>query len=269
MSGHGRLLAQYEASLAGLPGDEDYPPLVDLPAPEARARIHRVLSEVLCRLSAESPVILVLDDLQWADDLVLGFLRHLIRTERLERHPLLILGTYRSEETTASRLIPEGGYVEIDLERLDRAAVGEMVAGMLALPEPPPPFVDFLTRHSEGNPFVVAEYLRTAVAESLLHRDAEGRWRGADASREALEALPLPSSVRDLVSQRLDHLQPAARRLLDAAAVVGRESETSVLSDMTGLDDDALLDAVSELMARQVMEETTPSRGPIRARQAA
>jgi tetratricopeptide (TPR) repeat protein len=212
-------------------------------------------------------MLLLLDDLQWADELTLGWLEHLLRTERLGRVPLLFLGTYRSEElgphrdAALQRLIEAPGAVPLRLGRLDAAAVGRIVSDMLALEGPPEGFVRFLARHSEGNPFFVAEYLRVAIAEGVLYR-SKGLWQVAQESREPVpeglyEALPLPRSLRETVQRRLETLSPEAQHLAEAAAVLGREVDESLLLAVIQREAGYGLEALEELRVREVLEETT------------
>ena len=144
-------------------------------------------------------------------------------------------------------------------------AVAAIVGDMLGLTPPPQIFSQFLARQSEGNPFFVAEYLRTAVAESLLWRDTQGRWRIAEdedteATAELYENLPLPGSLRDLVGRRLQGLPTMARKVAGAAAVLGREVDLALMRQLGGLDERDLLEATSELLRRQVLEEVDAAR---------
>ena len=181
--------------------------------------------------------------------------------------PLLIVGTFRSDEVGTTnhspleRLIIRPGVHRLDLGRLDQVAVGAMVADMLALSPVPDGFVRYLTRKSEGNPFFVAEYLRTAVAEGVLDRDAAGHWRlaepaAAGASDGGYDALPLPSSVRELVGRRLDGLSPAARLAAERCSVLGRELDERLLAAMGRTGMRRTLEAIRELLARQVLRES-------------
>jgi len=96
---------------------------------------------------------------------------------------------------------------------------------MLAIEPAPKLLAEHLTRHSEGNPFFVAEYLRMAVSEGLLHRDEVGTWQvgeksGERETRESYQGLPLPGSIHALVERRIGGLSAKARALLDAASVL-------------------------------------------------
>ncbi len=204
---------------------------------------------------------LLLDDLQWADELSFGFLT-LYQGGTWPCPGLFIVGTYRSEDLNdALRQLVQlaGAERHIQLSRLDEATVGEIVADMLALHQPDEGFVQFLAHKSHGNPFFVAEYLRTAVSEGLLRRSVRGIWQLAGMAKGApasvFEALPLPSSLGELIERRLLGLSPEALALLELHAVLGREVDGALLEAAAGLQSDPLLDALGVLLAQQILEE--------------
>jgi predicted ATPase len=125
-------------------------PIQELPADAARLRLYGCLAETLEALASEQPLLLGLDDLQWADELTLGFLGLLQRSGRLQQAPWLLLGTYRSEEPAEAleALVAGPGVWSLELGRLDEAAVGSMLADMLALQRSPQHFARYLVRHS-------------------------------------------------------------------------------------------------------------------------
>lgn len=257
------VLAAYEPRLAQLPGVDRQAALVELPPEGALDRLFTMLAESIANLTAETPLLLILDDLHWADDLSLQFLRRLPENYFADRR-LLVLGTYRSDEVSPSlrKLIDAPGIGEMQVGRLPEAAINAMVADMLALPAAPSALLDFLVRHSDGNPFFVAEYLRAAVAEGVLYRDA-GRWQAAEGNQQSDtdgHAAVLPSSVRDLVSRRLDGLEALARRMVEAAATLGRDFDSDLLYAMVGADEAASFEALSDLLERQVLDDVGDSR---------
>lgn len=251
---YGSLLALYEPTLARLSPQDSGAPPAPLPTQEARQRLLEAAVYTLSAFAAEQPLLLVLDDLQWADELSLGVLEQLLR-RGLERLPLVVLGTCRSEEDEPLRALERlPGLLHRRVERLYTQDVADMVSGMLALPGPPQAFVDFLARQSEGNPFFVAEYLRTAVDEGLLGRSAEGRWqpvRGGALERMEV-VLPLPGSLRELLERWLRGLRPQARALVEHASVLGREFDSELLASS---EEPGVLEALEALRVRQVLEE--------------
>jgi predicted ATPase len=268
----GGLLALYEPALRSLPGKEaepgPSPPDSPLSAEEARLHLFRALAETLHRLAepGSAAVLLVLDDLHWADELTVGFLSFLAQSGQLLERRLLAVGAYRSEEAASLReLLERAEVVRLALGRLEERSVGSMVADMLGMLQPPERFVRFLTRHSEGNAFFVAEYLRTAIAREVLYRGRDGLWQVAEpgseeATEEVFEALPLPGSVRSLVARRIEGLGADARRFAEAAAVIGREMDEELAATVARLSGLQRLEAVQELLAREVLEEAGPGR---------
>ncbi|MBN2385201.1 protein kinase [bacterium] len=260
------VLAVYEPSLLGLPGLV-YPEPEVLPPGEAHVRLFSYLTHTFEALVEKNPTMMILDDIQWADDLTIGFLIFLTQLGRLESMPFLVVITCRSEEVPEAKgvetLMSLTGLQRYYLDRLDTQAVSQMISDMLAIEVPDPRFVEFLHNHSEGNPFFIAEYLRAAVEEHVLARDWQGHWHIAEigSDREFTSAfLPLPHSLRMVVNQRIDRLSPPVRACADIAAIIGRESRTSLLQGLMQGEDGEFLDHLSELFRREVMEEFKPGQ---------
>ncbi len=257
--GHRRsVLAVYEPLLAHVPSDEPLEPVIALGAEASRRRLFKYLAETLSAFAREQPLLWVIDDLGWADELTFAFLSSL-SAEFLTSTPALILGTHRKEE--ASDGIPGlaalSHVTRVTLPCLDAAAVRQMVSDMLAVHDPPEGFVRFLANKAEGNAFFVAELLRAAVIEGIIHRDhhawhlrseAPDRWRDG-------EPIGLPSSLADLLKRRLRTLSPQAQAVGVAAAVLGREAGMDLLRDVAGLPADTLEAAVDELVHRYIVDQ--------------
>ncbi len=260
----GKLLAVYEPRLMELPGQNAYPVPPELPSSAARLRLFSAISEVFTEFATENPVLLILDDLQWADDRTLGFLEFFLRIKQLDRIPLLIIGTYRTEEMNASvqRILKIPSSSSFELDRLDEYSIGDIIGDMLAVTEPPALFTKFLSQCSEGNPFFVTEYLRTAIVEKILFRDRHGQWQiTEESSREATEkdfqALPLPGAIQGLVERRVNTLSRHAMTLLSTASIIGREIPLLLLWNIMPFSE-ALLDNLDELIKRQILSEHNP-----------
>ena len=259
MGERARVLARYEPALRELFGESSPGDPEELPPDQARLRLFRYLAQTLTAFAAGQPLLLVLDDLHWADDLTLGFVAFAARTGLFERQRLIVLGTYRTEEAgpELQACLDAPPAAVLPLDRLDASAVGVMAADMLGMWPAPELLARSLVRRTDGNPFFVAEYLRLAVQEGLLSRNRRGRWQPAGgASAEAWDALPLPGSVRSLVARRLGALPQDALTLVRCAAVAGREGAVDLLRRLAGLDDALFLDAAAEAVRRQVLEDS-------------
>ena len=193
------------------------------------------------------PTILVLDDLQWADAPALLLLRQLARA--LEDAPLLVLGTYRELEVREDD--PLAGAIaelrrarvleQVSLAGLAPDAVAELVRERgISLG---PGALRAVTDRAEGNPFFVEELVRRPEAE--------------------LEA-GVPESVKDLLLRRVRRLDELERAALAAAAVLGAEFELDALERVTGLDSEALLEAMDDALAESVLVETPDAIGRYR-----
>jgi hypothetical protein len=253
-----KILGAFAPRLLKLPGIEALPAAPDLSGPAARETILAALRETIAAFSREQPLLLLLDDLQWADELTFALLASL-PDRFLDEHPLAILATYRSDEVDRSlgELLSRPWVHAVQVGRLEPSTVRALVCDMLAIDAPPDAFVRFLARQSEGNPFFVAEYLRTAVAEGILERANDrltfGK-RAAPMDSGVFEQLQLPRSLRDLVRRRLDSLTEAARTACAVASVLGREVDAEVLQSAAGISEVETMESVAELIARLVLE---------------
>lgn len=259
----GKVLVAYEPVLDELPGQRELPPPPPLPDAEAaRNRIFNALQDVLFAFAQEDPLLLIIDDLQWADEMTLAFLRRL-RHQELVAHGVLMLGTYRMEEMSGvlREVVSDPASLRIELGRLDEHSIESMARGMLALPSLPRDFGRLVNR-SEGNPFFVAEYLRATISEGLLHRDTNGQWRLDERMRTggSLEALSLPVSIAEIIHRRLSDLDTKAQLLVESAAVLGREFDTELLLDTAPLEHTEALEALQTLRVRQIMEKAAGGR---------
>lgn len=259
-----KTLAPYAPGFRDLPSQEENAEPIELAPEAARQRLFGDLAETLQALAEDQPLLFALDDLQWADELTLGFLSHFARgvPSGGKKQCVLILGTYRTEELLEPlrdlHRLP--GVFGLRLGNLEETAIGQMVADMLALSAGPPAFVRYLSRQSEGNPFFVAEYLRTAVREGVLWRDEAGQWRVAESDEEeatdaVYKRLPLPQSIRELVVRHFERLSGAAALIVEAAAILGREAETSMLASVAALGPLEMMEGTVELLRHQVMED--------------
>ncbi|HVG63545.1 MAG TPA: AAA family ATPase [Hyalangium sp.] len=251
-----RILAPYEPSLGDLPGLEAYPELVPLDATSTRLRLFDALASALMSFSARAPLVLVVDDLQWADELSLGFLRGLGHGPVAEA-AILILGTCRGGDPSGrlASVTEAAGSTHVELGRLDAASVRAMAASMLALPELPADIGGFLTGAAEGNPFFVAEYLRAAIEAGVLGRERDGQWRFLPSEPSGAVPTPLPRSLDELIAGRVGALGGPEQAVLDAAAVLGHSLEVGLLTRLAGLEESAASDAIQTLCLQALLEE--------------
>jgi serine/threonine protein kinase/tetratricopeptide (TPR) repeat protein len=259
-----RLLSTIEPTFAELSGPASEPP--DLPVQAALERMLAALSDTIIAFARETtPLLLAIDDLQWADGLSLGLLARLGTAEVDDPTArLVVLSTYRTEESGAwlDSLLDLPRTLHVELGRLDADQVGRVVADMLGVAEPPRDLAAFVAEASEGNPFFVGEYLRTALDAGLLSRDEHGRWH-RDERALGPSSLALPQTIRALIERRLSALSGEGRALVGLAAVIGREIDADLLVSIAArhlpsysMSERAWVELLSELVARCVFSET-------------
>ncbi|MDP9018701.1 MAG: hypothetical protein M3N19_10315, partial [Candidatus Eremiobacteraeota bacterium] len=162
--------------------------------------------------------------------------------------PLLVLATYRSEETagahplrtTRRELQLERRASSITLKRLDVGEVGSLTRQVSGLHAASPSLVDWVFRLSEGNPLFAWQLLR-----------------GYAETGEVPDESTALKTVRDAIVLRIDRLKPEVRAVADLAAMVGREFTADIVSDAGGWDETVVLDALSDLMDRHIVRESS------------
>jgi len=256
----GRVLQRSAPDLAQL-----FPELGRLGRAEATTGIERhrlaVAFQHLFRAFArEAPVLLVLEDLHWADEASLDLLRHLARELRDAR--VAILATYRSDEMhrrhpllrALAELQRERVTTEIALKRLTPDETKEVIRATFAQSDPnvniSDEFRDAIHARSEGNPFFTEELLKAVVESGGVYFDAETGWQ-----RKPIDELEIPGSIREAVRARVERLSDEARKTVTAASVIGQRFAFDVLRVIRGLDDVLLEAHLRELIDEQLLSE--------------
>lgn len=227
-------------------------------AESERFRLFEAIAMLLTQLSVAAPVLLVLDDLHWADKATLLLFRHLARHEDLGQ--ILMLATYRDESTPsltpfADMLIAlerEHTVTHLRLGGLDEADVTALLgANTRARPDGTTSALARTLRDgTEGNPFFIREMLRR-LQETGDIRQEDGQWVvGAQ-----LDGLGVPRGVRGVVAQRLARFSEPANRVLAAAAVIGREFRLDVLDAVTDLDEESVFETLDDAVRAGLVQE--------------
>jgi DNA-binding CsgD family transcriptional regulator len=225
---------------------------------ELKTRLLWSFTQFLGRLGARRPLLLVLEDLQWADPSSLELL-HFAARQVAGREKVLILCTYNPVERDRApglrgaekSLLTMGAARTLAIGPLTHAETAELVRGVFGVEEAATrELVALLYGWTRGNPFFVEETLKTLVESGKL-RQVEGTWIGWEA-----DALELPSSVRESVLSRMDRLSHDARAVADLAAAMGARVPYAALGAASGRPDGELLAALDELRRARVLAET-------------
>src|SRR5262245_8867367 len=230
---------------------------IPLQADEERFRLLDAVSQLLIAAAERAPVLLVLDDLHWADRDTIAMLRHVARA--VPRHRMLVLGLYRDVELDRQHpladalgaLRREAPYERVVLKGLDVGGVGALVEA-IGRQEPNPGLVRALSDETDGNPFFIREVLIHLVEEGKLYRE-----RGRRTSRvPSVAELGIPEGVRQVITRRLSRLSEVANRLLSAASAFEGACRLDVVTRAAGIDEAAALDALDEALAAQLLRPT-------------
>ncbi len=232
------VLAQYEPALSNLPGQPACRAPVPLPARAARARALAYLTETLVAFSEVRPLLIIVDDLHLADELSEEFVRKVLRTGSLPN--VRLVATYDlTRGGDVADLLASPRVCRFELEPLSRQAVSSLVADILAMDEPPAELVAHLVEHAAFNPYVISEYVHDAVDEGLITRSGAGDWQIAeDFAARAADSVLRGTSRRlaAIIERRLERLDDAEKRLLEAIAVISHVDDLDVLGAICAME---------------------------------
>ena len=240
----------------GAPGDRERA-LSGADPSEIKARLLWTFTQFLGRLSARQPLLIVLENLQWADASSLELLHFVAR--QIESEKIVLLGTYNEAErdsnpvlrSTEQSLLRIGSVTVQKLGPLERAEVEDVVHQMFGVDRMSTRnFSAMLYDLTRGNPFFVEETLKSLVDSGALTQK-DGRWTGWE-----METLQVPPTIRDVVKARVDRLSPNARTLANLAAVIGTSAPYETLVRVSGLSETEIVAGLDELLAQRVLEET-------------
>jgi len=237
----------------------DLQPAPELEPEQARFRLFDSIAVFLKTASQRQPLVLVLDDLHWADQPSLMLLQFVAR--ELSGARLLLIGTYRDVELSRQHplaealgeLTRERLFQRVLLRGLTEQDVGrfiEMAAGVT----PPSALVTSVYTQTEGNPLFVTEIVRLLVQEGEL---------GADKVRETDSwTIRIPEGVREVIGRRLNRLSQRCNEALTVASILGREFTMAQLRPLVeDVSEDRLFEVLEEALAARVIEELPQSVG--------
>jgi predicted ATPase/DNA-binding winged helix-turn-helix (wHTH) protein len=219
-----------------------------------RERMLREMSEALEALTADLPLVLILEDLHWSDYSTLDLISYLARQRQAAQ--LMLIGTYRTAELIVSghplkgvkqELLARQQCEELPLEYLSEIAVVEYLSMRFPANRFPAELARLIHERTEGNPLFMVNAVDYLVAEGLI---AEGKENWELVAEIEKVEVGVPDSVRHMIEKQIEHLSPQERRILEAASVAG--AEFSTLAVVVGLGEDrASVEARCDELARQ------------------
>ena len=233
------------------------PPRVAEPETE-RFLMFEAVAGLLSVASEHSPVVLILDDLQWAGAPELLLFKHIVRSA-MPMH-LLIIVTYRDTELSRTHplasvladLRRETGIERFALRGLDEAGIIAFVTAAAGHDLDPPELAmaRAIGQETEGSPLFIAETLRNLSESGAVLREGD-RW----VLRAGSHDLGIPQGVKETIGRRLSRLTESTNKTLSLASVIGREFDLGLLEQIAGMPEDAILDAIDEAKAAALVAE--------------
>ena len=238
---------------------EEGPKPAALGAAEAQTRFNMVFRRLLRALAGpHHPLVIFLDDLQWADGASLALIEVLMSDPDLVG--LLMIGAYRDNEVHAGHPLQsviatlaraQASCKHIVLATLERESVGPLIADTLRISvAEAAPLAALVTAKTQGNPFFVRQFLRTLAEKALLAFDAATAcwvWNIARIEQEQIS-----DNVVELVAGRITRLSPAARRLLQFASCIGNQFDLQTLAVVSGRTPGESAAALAEPIAQEI-----------------
>lgn len=224
-----------------------------------RYRLFEAFVGLLTSIADRAPILLVLDDLHWADRSTLLLLRHLARARQPAR--LLILVAYRTEMAepglleALADLKRERLVTELEVGGLSESETADLVHRRTA-EAPSHAFARALSAATEGNPFYIEELVRNLTSAGV---------RAGTATATEVDRLALPEGVKEMIARRLAGLGPRTVETLRVAAVVAREFDVALVERLVDLPEEEFLRALEEALAAGVLLETGVGRAGSRA----
>jgi predicted ATPase len=218
-------------------------------------RLFEAVSQFITNISRETPLLVVLDDLQWTDPSSLLLLHYLARD--VQKTPLLLLGAYRSTDIDSkhpltpvlAELNREGLPQSIHLKRMSLSDVSEMIRNILEQEDVPSEFCKLVYEKTGGNPFFVGEVVKSLREEGVIYRE-ENRWEFKEVSK-----IEFPESVKTVIKSRIDRLDKECQNVLTLASFIGNDFTVEAMCAVTGIEESKLLELMDELFKTGLIKE--------------
>ncbi len=255
-----RLLGGYASEFARLVPDivvklGTVPPSKPLGEQQDKIRLYEAVTQFFISICNESPVLLLFDDMQWADLPSLELLEYFVRSTGSLR--VLTACSYRSEDVQSDSPLYQSlmkfnrqRLLEtIQVKNLDKEETTELIKQTFGEQTISSEFADLIHHRTGGNPFFVEEVLRSLVEDGTIFR-TETKW-----DRKPIQEIILPESVKSVLKSRLTKLQPETLNLLTMASVIGSEFDFGVLHEVSQLEDESLLQRLETAFSAGLVQQ--------------
>jgi len=255
-----RVIGYYPAEVAKLVPElsrklRTVPQSLPISPEQEQNRLFEAVSQFITNISQETPLLVVLDDLQWTDPSSLLLLHYLARG--VQKTPLLLLGAYRSTDIDSkhpltpvlTELKRERLPQSVSLKRMSGEDTSEMIEQILEQDDVPPEFCRMVFEKTRGNPFFTEEVIESLKEEDVIYRE-EGAWKFKESS-----AIEFPESVKNILKTRFSRLDEDCQNVLTMASLIGNDFTLEAMCAVTGIEEDKLLKLMDKLFKTGLIKE--------------
>ncbi|PIU58611.1 hypothetical protein COS86_08600 [Candidatus Bathyarchaeota archaeon CG07_land_8_20_14_0_80_47_9] len=222
---------------------------------QERDRLFEAVSQFVTNISKETPLLVVLDDLQWTDQSSLLLLHYLARS--VDKASLLLLGAYRDTDIddrhplspVLTELNRERLLQPVALKRMSFDEVSEMVRQILEQDDVPREFCELVYERTRGNPFFAEEVIKSLKEEEVIYRE-DNRWKIKEVAK-----IEFPKTVKSVIKNRTSRLDDDCQNVLAMASFVGNDFTFEALLGITGIGEDKLLELMEKMLKTGLIRE--------------
>lgn len=232
-----------------------------------RERVNETLSDIFNEISKEKPLVLIIEDLQWADMATLSFIRYMARNIQDKR--IMILGTYNNDDIEAfegghplseilNTLNVEGLTNSVKLTRLSKPHVKMMLLELLDVEDLPDHIVNRFYEKTQGNPYFLKETVRNLVNDGTIDLEETFWYNKLD-----LAKVKISSNIKEMMARRIKKLSPEAGKVLKYSSVIGRRFRFDDLMEISNIEEEKVIDGLEELMEHKLISEVENSEDEV------
>jgi len=218
-------------------------------------RLFESVSQFVTNISQETPLLVVLDDLQWTDPSSLLLLHYLARG--VQKTSLLLLGAYRSTDIddkhpltpVLTELKRERLPQSVSLKRMSLDDISEMIRQILEQDDIPPEFCKMVYEKTRGNPFFTEEVIESLKEEEVIYKEGD-KWKIKEISK-----IEFPESVKNVVKTRFSRLDDECQDVLTLASFVGNDFTLEAMCAVTGIEENKLLELMDKMLKTGLIKE--------------
>jgi len=231
------------------------PPSIPISPESERNRLFEAVSQFVTNISKETPLLVVLDDLQWTDQSSLLLLHYLARG--VYRESLVLLGAYRETDIDERHPLPpvlrelnrERLLQTVPLKHMSFDDVSEMIKQILEQDDVPREFCELVYGKTRGNPFFVEEVIKSLKEEEIIYRE-KGKWKIKEVAK-----IEFPETVKSVIKARISRLDDDCQNVLTMASFIGNDFAFEALCGVTGIEESKLLEIMERMLKTGLIKE--------------